>query len=155
MWWIIFIFVILLELILNFMRPNAIEELLNKPITLIILILHHIANGFLLYGWLFDNTIILITHVICCLFIMIYWSLNNGLCHLTVYVNEKCNWDKNHHLMDMLYFSGLKSTTYWKEKKIHYLIVFVLGIISLYKIIHKKGWFLQSPQLRNSNDVND
>jgi hypothetical protein len=137
MWlFIIIISIIFIEILFNFKDAKSRETLLEQPNVLFVLIIHYIANGFLLYGWLFDNTNILFFHIVCCIFIMIYWTFNKGFCHLTLYVNEKCDWNET-HLKDLLYLSGIKSTTLWKEKKLHYVIISLLGMISLYKILKR------------------
>lgn len=66
---------------------------------------------------------------------MIYWTLNRGLCDVTVYVNEKCDWKKEELLRDILYYSGLKQSKLWKQKKLHYVIISLLCSISIYKLI--------------------
>lgn len=132
--WITFTVIVFIEVVLNFTRPNAKDCLLNQPDVLTTLILHHIANYFLLFGWTFNDTRILIFHFICCLSSVIYWMMNKHFCHVTVFVNEKCNWDKEEPFRDILYYSGIKSTKLWKEKRLHYVIISLLGLISLYKI---------------------
>lgn len=133
MWKIIGV-IILVEIFLNFTRKNSINCLLKNPFLLAILSFHHITNGFLLYGWLFDNKLILSIHVLFCIWIMIYWQSNRGFCDVTVYVNEKCGWNKTDLLRDVLYYSGLKQSKIWKNKKLHYVIISLCCLISIYKL---------------------
>lgn len=133
MWEIIGI-IILVEILLNFTRPNAVDCLLKNPLLLIILAIHHVTNAFLLYGWLFNDKILLSIHIFFCVSIMAYWKFNKGFCHATLYVNEKCNWDKTDLLRDVLYYSGLKQSKLWK-KELHYVIITLLCSISIYKLV--------------------
>ena len=134
MWKLISI-IILLEIILNFTRENAFDCLSKNPFLFSTLALHHVTNGFLLYGWLFNDKPLLILHIIFCIAIMLYWLNNRGFCDVTVYVNEKCGWDKTDHLRDILYYLGLKGSELWKNKNLHYVIISLLCSISIYKLL--------------------
>lgn len=65
---------------------------------------------------------------------MIYWQSNRGFCDVTVYVNEKCGWNKTDLLRDVLYYSGLKQSKIWKDKRLHYVIISLCCSISIYKL---------------------
>lgn len=129
----IFILVILLEIILDFSMPETMKCIRSHPEVAIKLILHHVVNCFLLYGWILDNIILLWFHVLVSILVIIYWLSNSNLCDLTVDVNNVCGWKKDVPFKDLLYISGIKSIPNWNSRW-HYILVVAFASTSLYKI---------------------
>jgi len=131
--WKLFVFIVLLEIALNFTMRDTFECIKDHYNVVFWLILHHISNCFLNYGWLFNNMIILSIHLLTTISTLIYWLSNSNLCDLTVYVNKICGWDENASFKDLLYMSGIKSIPFW-NKIWHYVFIILSGCISIYKI---------------------
>lgn len=134
--WKLFILILLFEIVLNFSMTKTLECIRHHQNVAVLLILHHISNCFLNYGWLFNNRIILIIHVLTCISTLIYWATNSNLCDFTVYVNKICKWNEKAPFNDLLYMSGVKSLPLW-NKIWHYIFVILSGTISIYKITLK------------------
>lgn len=132
--WKLFILIILLEIILDFSTVDTIKCINFHPIIIYRLILHHITNCFLLYGWIFDNAILLLIHILNAISVVIYWLSNSNLCDLTVNVNDICGWKKDAPFKDLLYMSGIKSIPNWNILW-HYVLILLLAFISVYKLI--------------------
>lgn len=134
--WKVLIFIVLFEIILNFSTSDTIECIKNHPEIISKLVIHHIFNCFLLYGWLLDNSILLLVHVTTSISTIIYWLSNSNLCDLTVNVNDVCRWKKNAPFKDLLYMSGIKSIANWNSFW-HYILVVGVASISVYKLTKK------------------
>ena len=93
----------------------------------ILLFIHHILSVYIHFGWINNNnpTIYLLLLV----FTMIHWFTNNFKCKYTQYVNEKCNIDINYPLRDIIYFSGLKNSKYYKLIYYTYLIFIIIYLL--------------------------
>lgn len=131
--WLLFISIILLEITLNLTRLKTTECIKKHPYILFSLILHHIANCFLLYGWILNNITVLSIHVLVCVSTIIYWITNSNLCDITVYVNRICGWDNKEPFHDLIYFFGFKKIPRWNSLW-HYILVSLIAFISIYKI---------------------
>lgn len=131
--WLLFISIILLEITLNLTRPDTMKCIKSNPKSLFWLIFHHIANCFLLYGWILNNITLLSIHVLVCLSTIIYWIINSNLCDITVYVNRICGWNDNEPFHDLIYMTGLKKFPLWNNLW-HYILVLIISCISIYKI---------------------
>ena len=121
--WRLFVFIISLEIILDILNRTTSKciQQSRQPI-LELLIIHHISSGFLLYGWLFNNRILLSLHISTVLLTIMHWMTNNNRCKLTVYINNLCNWSENKPFHDMLDMIGLKSIKSWNELW-HYIFI--------------------------------
>lgn len=135
--WKIFVFIVILEITLDFMISPTIECIKKSPNVGFWVILHHITNCFLLYGWIFNNVLLLKLHIFICLVTTFHWIINSHLCDLTVYVNEACGWEETAPFRDLLYMIGIKTNPYvsiiW-----YYMLVIFLSFISYYKILNHK-----------------
>ena len=131
--WLLFISIILLEITLNLTRPKTTECIKKHPCALFSLIVHHIANCFLLYGWILNNIPLLSIHILVCVSTIIYWITNSNLCDITVYVNRICGWDNKEPFHDLIYFLGFKKIPLWNSLW-HYILVSLIAFISIYKI---------------------
>jgi len=131
--WLLFISIILLEIIINITTSKTTECIKSNPIVLFWLVLHHITNCFLLYGWILNNISLLSIHVLVCVSTIIYWITNSNLCHITVYVNRICGWDEKDPFHDLIYMTGLKQFPIWNNLW-HYILVLLFASISIYKI---------------------
>lgn len=132
---IIFIIIVLLEIILDFITEPTASCIKEHHYAIYILITHHIGNCFLLYAWLFSNKYILFLHVVTVLVTIIYWYFNNNRCDITVDVNKICGWHKDKPFRDLLDMSGLKKIALWNEVW-HYLFILIGALISSWKIIY-------------------
>ncbi len=130
---IVFIFIVLLEILLDFTSEKTLACIKEHPYVIYILIIHHIGNCFLLYAWLFSNKYILSLHVLTVLGTTIYWYFNNNRCDITVDVNKICGWHKDKPFRDLLDIIGIKKIVLWNEVW-HYLFIIIGGSISLWKI---------------------
>lgn len=135
--WKLLILIILLEIILDFSTSDTMICIKNHPKIIFRLALHHIINCFLLYGWILDNPILLLIHILIAISVVIYWLLNSNLCDLTVDVNETCGWKKDSPFKDLLYMSGIKSIPNW-NRLWHYVLVLIVASISIYKLSLKR-----------------
>lgn len=133
--WLLFVSIVILEIILDFANRETSECVRSNPIAGWLLIGHHITSCFLLYGWLFSNSFILLTHVLVVLGTIIYWKSNNNLCDMTIYVNEKCGWHRDKPFHDLLDMVGLKDKPMWNELG-HYLFIIAGGLISFWKLLN-------------------
>ena len=133
--WIVFVFILLLELILAFHNYQTSACINNKNV-LYALLLHHVGNCFLLYGWIFSIKWILWLHILTVIGIAIYWKLNNNRCDLTIYINRMCGYPEDRPFHDLLDIIGLKELPLW-NKVGHYLFILMGGLISIWKI-HRK-----------------
>ena len=132
--WKFFILLIVLEIVLDFNTSQTYQCLIDNHAVILPLIIHHIANGFLLYGWILIHRVFLFAHLIIVIAIIVYWKTNNNRCDLTIYVNRLCHWHKDKPFHDLLDMIGLKSTYLWNEYG-HYLFITFGAVISLWKII--------------------
>ena len=136
--WKLFIFIILLEMIVDLLSKQTSKciKQSREPI-LELLVIHHISSGFLLYGWLFNNNILLSLHILTVLFTIIHWLTNNNKCALTVYINRECDWPESKPFHDILDMIGLKSIKSWNELW-HYVFIvcgMFISISKIYKVI--------------------
>jgi hypothetical protein len=130
--WVLFVFILLLEVFLAFSK-SQIKTCVNKDKNaLYLLLLHHVGNCFLLYGWLFSNKVILLLHIFTVIGTAIYWKVNNNRCDLTIYINRECGFPENAPFHDLLDMSGLKSVPMWNEIG-HYIFIVLGCLISVYK----------------------
>lgn len=130
--WVLFVFILLLELLLAFNNYQSSSCIHNREV-LYALILHHIGNCFLLYGWLFSIRWILILHILTVIGIGIYWKLNNNRCDLTIYINKMCGYPEDRPFHDLLDIMELKELPMWNELG-HYIFIFVGLLISSWKL---------------------
>lgn len=133
--WLLFLAVLLLEIILDFASRQTSECVQANPTAGWLLLLHHIMSCFLLYGWLFSNSLILLIHVIVVIGTVIYWKNNENMCDLTLRVNEICGWSRDKPFHDLLDISGVKAKPWWNDYG-HYIFILIGGIISLWKLAH-------------------
>lgn len=134
----LFIFIVSISTLLDLLSKDTNNCIVNskKPI-LKLLIIHHIGSAFLLYGWLFNNYILLLLHILTVLFTTIHWLLNNNKCALTVYINRECEWPEDKPFHDILDMIGLKSIKSWNELW-HYIFIITGMLISIFKIYRLK-----------------
>jgi hypothetical protein len=104
----------------------------NMAATLLI-ILHHLSNCFLLYGWIINNHIVSALHILVVLFTILHWRFNRNRCALTVKVNQQCGWDENKPFHDILDAIGLKRLPAWNEIW-HYVFIAVGAGISMFRV---------------------
>lgn len=130
--WILFVFILLLEVLLAFSNYQIRTCINRDEKALYLLLLHHVGNCFLLYGWLFSNKMILLLHILTVIGTAIYWKLNNNRCDLTIYINRKCGFPEYAPFHDLLDMSGLKGLKLWNEIG-HYIFIILGCVISLYK----------------------
>lgn len=130
-----FIYYFILDTILDIFSYNTIQCIKSHPRVLPILIYHHLISCFILAGWLFNFTPILLVHILAVIGTIIYWRYNDNLCDLTVYVNKICGWNEIKPFHDLLDIIGLKRLKTWNELG-HYLFILSGACISLYKIIN-------------------
>jgi len=92
------------------------------------LIIHHIVSTFLIFGFIFDNKILLCIHLFTIILVVchqilikfIFKRTNKTLCSLTILKNYLCNDTKGYnHLLPML--------------KINKFFIIIIMFISLYK----------------------
>ena len=133
--WYLFIFILLLEIILDFASSQTTECVVANPKAGWLLIFHHITSVFLLYGWTIPNKLLQLAHVLTVIGTAIYWRSNNNRCELTVHVNDICGWPAEKPFHDLLDMIGLKEKPGWNEWG-HYLFIFAGGIISLWRLTH-------------------
>lgn len=129
----IFPFIIILEMLLDFTSPLTRACIAHQTGVAKLLILHHISSCFLLWGWLFNQSWILLAHVLVVIATFIYWKLNLNRCDWTIYVNRLCHWPEDKPLHDLLDMIGLKSTYMWNEVG-HYLVIALGAVISAWKL---------------------
>ena len=136
--WKLFIFIISLETLIDILSKQTSNCIINsqKPI-LELLVLHHVSSGFLLYGWLFNDYILLWFHILTVLFTASHWLLNDNKCALTVYINKECDWPENKPFHDILDMIGLKSIKSWNELW-HYIFIICGMFISMFKLYNLK-----------------
>lgn len=131
----VFIFIVLLEIFLDFTTEPTSSCIKEKPYVMYILTTHHIGNCFLLYAWLFSNKYILFLHVLTVIGTSIYWYFNNNRCDITLDVNEICDWHKDKPFRDLLDMTGIKKIALWNEVW-HYLFIIIGALISSWKILY-------------------
>lgn len=139
--WKYFIFITLLEIILDFSSSDMNKCIIRYPKIIPIQIFHHVIDCFLLFGWMFDNVNILSVHVLACVGIMLHWYWQKdvqNLCFLTVEVNKLCKWPKDKPFNDFVAMLGLKNIPNWNTTW-SYLLVLIIVSISLYKIYRAKA----------------
>jgi hypothetical protein len=129
-----FLYYLLIDTFADLLSPKTLQCIKNNPNVIFFQLLHHIINCFILGAWIFNYKPILIFHIICILFTIVYWFVNKNLCDLTIYVNKICGWNENELFNDLLNIIGLKKIKAWNEIW-HYIFIIFGGLISLYKII--------------------
>ena len=134
--WLLFVAVLLLEIILDFVSRQTSECVQVNPNAGWLLIFHHITSCFLLYGWLFSNPFILFIHIVIVIGTIIHWKNNENMCYLTVHVNKICDWPREKPFHDLLDMLGIKAKPWWNEYG-HYIFILIGGIISLWKLTQK------------------
>lgn len=134
--WFLFVFILLLELLFAFRNYQTSACIKNRQV-LYALLLHHIGNSFLLYGWLFSNKLLLMLHILTVIGIAIYWKLNNNRCDLTIYINRMCGYPEDRPFHDLLDIIGLKELPMWNELG-HYIFIMVGMLVSAWKIGYNK-----------------
>lgn len=132
---IFIITILILEIVLDFTNKKTYNCINKKPKIAKVLLLHHILNVFLMYGWLFDDKKINVIHILVVIGIIFYWKFNENKCNMTVEVNRECLWNEDEPFNDLLNMIGLKKLPMWNEI-IHYLIIIIGGLISLYKFMN-------------------
>lgn len=133
--WIVFVFILLLELLLALSSYQNTPCIHNREV-LYALILHHIGNCFLLYGWLFSVKWILLLHILTVIGVFVYWKLNDNQCDLTIYINRKCGFPEDKPFHDLLDIIGLKELPMWNEVG-HYIFILLGAATSAWKIWRK------------------
>lgn len=154
--WYVLALIILLEITLNFTRQDTRAHIKEHPKIIPYLVIHHIANCFLLYGWILNNTFMLIFHALCCVFIIIYWHTNK-YCQLTVHVNKIVGTDDSEPFKDILYMLGFKSIPLWNVVWNHVLVI-AIAFISIYKIrnnIKKSNLKIKNSGLGSNENINN
>jgi len=138
---ILFIGLFLFEFIIDvFFTKETIKcirskKSLNDKIEILgIISFHHIISVFIIFGWMLTNIKLLILYIFMTIGTIISWSVNNGLCYLTVMQNTRCNWIKTkkfNHIFSIFNIPHNKNT-------IKYFIGYtIFGILAaLYKIIY-------------------
>lgn len=136
--WKLFTLIISLETLVDLLNKHTSKCIINSQKHILeLLIFHHISSGFLLYGWLFNNKILLSLHIITVLVTAIHWITNNNKCALTVYINNECDWPENKPFHDILDMIGLKQIKSWNELW-HYVFIILGMFISVYKLYMSK-----------------
>jgi len=92
---------------------------------------------FLLIGWIFNFKQILLLHIIIVIGTIIYWTITQHLCDLTVYVNKLCGWEEKQSFNDLLNIFGIKKIKWWNNIW-HYFVIIIAACICLYKIVYYK-----------------
>jgi hypothetical protein len=129
----IFYFIVLLELIIDATNSQTNMCMRRNLNATLLIILHHISNSFLLYGWIINNHIASALHIIVVLFTILHWRFNRNRCALTVKVNQQCGWDENKPFHDILDAIGLKRLPAWNEIW-HYVFIAVGAGISMFRV---------------------
>lgn len=107
----------------------------NRTKIISLLILHHIINVFVNFGWLFYSPILLVLYIISIPVMYIHWYLNNNTCKVTTDMNKMCGWDEHTYFNDIFNILGFKKYENWD--KIYHNVFIGLGIsIAIYKLIH-------------------
>ena len=102
---------------------------------IILLLLHHIVNVFVNFGWLFYSPILLMLYIISIPSMYIHWYLNNNTCKITNDMNKMCGWADNTYFNDIFNILGFKKYENWD--KIYHNVFIGLGIsIAIYKLKH-------------------
>lgn len=133
----LFIFIVILEIFIDAFNTQTYTCIINtqntNPSTALLILFHHISNCFLLYGWLINNRIVAILHLVIVIFTMLHWKLNRNRCALTVKVNQQCGWNENKPFHDILDELGLKRIPAWNELW-HYVFIIVGAGISIMRL---------------------
>jgi hypothetical protein len=125
-------------------RTNNNTECLNRPDNFFIkkicicysLFIHHLLQNFAVFGWLFNNKLILWFYVLIPFLMFIHWKTNNNQCVITQIVNGLCKF------ADSDYFNGIFNIFHFTDFSIwnnylHYLYIIITCIIALFKINRK------------------
>jgi hypothetical protein len=108
-----------------------------KPIKIVcLLLLHHIINVFVNFGWLLYSPILLVLYIISIPVMYVHWYLNNNTCKVTTQMNNMCGWSENTYFNDIFNILGFKKYENWD--KIYHNVFIGIGIsIAIYKLINR------------------
>ena len=98
----------------------------------ILILIHHIFNIYLQFGWLSNNIILLLFYSFINIFTLLHWSSNNNYCFLTQIINNMCNIPINEYFRDIWYFLGIKNLKNYDT--LHYIYLIITLFISIFKI---------------------
>ena len=130
----LFVSFLLGEIIVDWMRPATRECVHNNPLIATAILIHHVFNAFLLFGWLIPSTAVRYAHILTVLFTVIYWKWRYNRCDLTVYVNRTCGWNLDEPFYDLLAYVGIKHLPLWNELG-HYIVIIVSLAMSVLGIL--------------------
>ena len=104
---------------------NYYEFCINNTNINFLLLIHHFISAYIHFGWIYNDKY----YIIILLLAMIHWFTNNNKCFYTEYVNKKCNINPNKPFRDIIYFSGLKNSKYYRLIYYTYLISIIFYIV--------------------------
>ena len=126
----IFVILILLSLVNDLSSQETVECVKKHKHILLITILHHIFSVYIIFGWMITPIWVTKIYLASIISLIIYWSIT-GYCHVTKYVNEKCEWDDNKKFNDLI--------IPLKEKNYDAYVYLACISVALYRITtHKK-----------------
>lgn len=129
------LFISLVSLILDLQDENTSKCVDSHHEILYVLVIHHIFDTFLYFGWLFNEKIILLIYILTVIFIMIYWILNANRCDMTLYVDKICGWNNDVMFNDFFARFGLKSYDLWNNFG-NYLLLIFLALFCVHKYVY-------------------
>ncbi len=113
------------------------------PLSVIsVLVVHHIINTFVLFGWLFNHLFFLILYLSAPFIACFHWKNNNGMCQFSIEVNRNCGFEESTMLNDILKVLHLKTKPmYFIHTYLIYTFVgygMMIGFIKTIKLIKLK-----------------
>jgi len=130
----LYLLLLLAEIIVDLMRVETRTCIRSNPHIIAPIIIHHVFNAFLLFGWLIPNVAVSYAHIATVLFTIFYWKWRYNRCDLTVYVNRKCGWNEDEPFYDLLAYFGVKHLPMWNEIG-HYVVIVGALMMSVLRIL--------------------
>ena len=131
----LFYLLLLAEVFVDFMRDETRTCMLSNPYIIAPILIHHVFNAFLLFGWLIPNVAVSYIHIFTVFFTIFYWKWRYNRCDLTMYVNRICRWNKDEPFYDLLAYFGVKRLPMWNEIG-HYGIILRALLMSVFRIVY-------------------
>lgn len=136
---IVFLFILCINIVFDMLSKKTSQCYTTSPrrIKIIgLILLHHIINIFVNFGWLFYSPILLILYIISIPVMYIHWYLNNNKCKVTSQMNNMCSWDEHTYFNDIFNMLGFKKYENWD--KIYHNVFIGIGLsIAIYKLIYR------------------
>lgn len=128
------IFIIDMELLICDYAHNL-KEIKDEIKVIWVHMAHHYLSAFILFGWLFDNKVLLGTYLFVICFMLFGFLLNNGNCFVTMYVNKKLKIPHNKFNTCIRIFNVRKLFPQLNAKNFYSSVYLFLIIFAIYKVM--------------------